>query len=238
MLQRLKPEVMFSSILWLDEIPSTQDFVKERNIPVGAVVVANRQTAGRGRLGRSWHSPEGGLYFSFSLPAGMRDEGTLPLVLAYSVCTCLESLGFMPAIKWVNDVYLRGKKLCGVLTERLKDRIVAGIGININQESFPQELDAISLKMVSGRSFDRVDFLLKLLDFMEKDLLRLSESGFSQFREEIQSRLLFVGSEVVLYTPQPVAGILQGIGEDGSLLLLTSEGTKSFSVGEVTLRPV
>lgn len=229
---------MFFSIIWLDEVSSTQDFVKERSVPVGVVVVANRQTAGRGRLGRSWHSPEGGLYFSFSLPAGIRDERTLPLVLALSVCRHLESLGFLPAIKWVNDVYLRGKKLCGVLTERLKDRIVVGIGINLNQESFPEGLDAVSLKMVSGKGFDRVDFLLHLLDFIEKDLLVLSEVGFSPFREEVQRRLLFVGSEVVLYTPQPVAGILQGIGEDGSLLLLTSEGTKSFSVGDITLRSV
>lgn len=227
---------MLKSLLWLEEISSTQDFVKEKQLPVGMVVVANRQTSGRGRLGRSWHSPEGGLYFSLSLPVGTRDERTLPLVAAQSVAHYLKELGFMPAIKWVNDVYVGGKKVCGVLIERLRERIVLGVGINLNQESFPEGLDAVSLRMLSGKTYHRVDFLLELLTYLEEDLQRLQREGFGGFRKDIEERLLFKESEVILYTPEPIVGILQGIGEDGSLLLRTQEGLKAFSVGDITLR--
>ncbi|MEJ5338688.1 MAG: biotin--[acetyl-CoA-carboxylase] ligase [Aquificaceae bacterium] len=227
---------MLKSLIWLEELPSTQDFLKEKNFPEGTVVVANRQTSGRGRLGRSWHSPEGGLYFSLSLPVGIRDEMTLPLVVAHSVAHYLKKLGFMPAIKWVNDVYVGGKKVCGVLTERLRERILLGVGINLNQESFPEWIDGASLRMLSGKTYQRVDFLLELLTYLEGDLKRLQQEGFGAFRKEIEERLLFKESEVILYTPEPLVGILQGIGEDGSLLLQTQDGLKSFSVGEITLR--
>ncbi len=227
---------MLKSLLWLEEVSSTQDFVKERKLPLGTVVVANRQSSGRGRLGRVWHSSEGGLYFSFSLPAGIRDERTIPLVVAHAVAIYLRDLGFMPAIKWVNDVYVGGKKVCGVLTERLKNMLVVGVGVNLNQEGFPEGLEAVSLKMLSGRSFDKVPFLLELLGHLEMGIQLLQREGFAYFKQDIEDRLLFKDSEVVLYTPEPVVGILQGLSEDGSLILLTQEGEKSFSVGDITLR--
>lgn len=225
---------MFRSLLWLEEVSSTQDFVK--HLPTGTVVVANRQTSGRGRLGRAWHSSEGGLYFSLSLPAGLRDEKTLPLVFACSVAMHLKNLGFMPAIKWVNDVYVGGKKVCGVLVERLRERVIVGVGVNLNQEGFPEGLEAVSLRMLSGKVYDRVEFLLGLFEHLERALERLQREGFGAFRGEIEQRLLFRESEVILYTPEPNVGILQGLGEDGSLLLLTQEGLRAFSVGDITLR--
>ncbi|MFN3598694.1 MAG: biotin--[acetyl-CoA-carboxylase] ligase [Aquificaceae bacterium] len=227
---------MFSTLLWLEEVSSTQDFLKEKSLPPWSVVIANRQTRGRGRLGRQWHSQEGGLYFSFSMPQGIKDENTLPLVLSNAVADYLKSLGFMPAIKWVNDVYVQGKKLCGILTERLKDKIIVGIGINLNQESFPEDIDAISLRKIKGEIYDKVGFLLNLLDYLGKAIEKLSQKGFCAFKEDIEQRLLFKDSEVILYTQKPVVGILQGIDIDGSLLLLTQEGIKSFQVGEITLR--
>ncbi|MFN3975982.1 MAG: biotin--[acetyl-CoA-carboxylase] ligase [Aquificaceae bacterium] len=227
---------MFKILLWLEEIPSTQDFLKEKNLPLWSVVVANKQTKGRGRLGRVWHSQEGGLYFSFSLPQGIRDENTLPLVLSNALADYLKLLGFIPAIKWVNDVYLQGKKVCGVLTERLKDRIVVGMGINLNQKEFPKDIEAISLKIASGKDYDKVDFLLGLLDYIESSIERLSKEGFTAFKNVIEQRLLFKDSEVILYTPHPVVGILQGIDRDGSLLLMTQDGLRAFQVGEITLR--
>ena len=227
---------MFKSFLWLEEVSSTQQVI--RSLPHRSLVVANRQTSGRGRQGRLWHSQEGGLYLSFSLPRGIKDEGTLPLVVASSVADCLESLGFLPAIKWVNDVYLRGKKVCGVLVEGLKDRILVGIGINLNQEGFPPELEATSLRLISGKTYNKVDFLLTLLDFLSAGLNRLEKLGFQGFKDSIENRLLFKDAEVILYTPEPKVGILQGIGDDGSLLLMTQEGLKRFQVGDITLRPL
>ncbi len=225
---------MLKSLLWLEKVSSTQEIAKR--LSVGSVVVANRQTAGRGRMGRQWHSPEGGLYLSFCLFTGMRDEMTLPLVIAHSLASYIRGLGFMPAVKWVNDVYVGGKKVCGVLTERLRDKIVVGVGINLNQEDFPKDLDATSLRLISGKTFDKVDFLLGLLGQLEGDLEKLQAFGFKAFKEAIEDRLLFKDEEVVLYTPEPVVGILKGISEKGSLLLLTQEGIRSFNVGDLTLR--
>ncbi|MCS6875228.1 MAG: biotin--[acetyl-CoA-carboxylase] ligase [Aquificaceae bacterium] len=227
---------MFKSLIWLQEVGSTQDFVKEKDMPTETVVVANLQTRGRGRLGRSWHSSEGGLYFSFSLYCGFKDEDTLPLVMACAIADYLESIGFVPAIKWVNDLYLRGKKVCGVLVERLKDKLVVGIGINVNQNTFPEEIEATSLRIISGKTFDRVGMLLGLLNHIQESICRLSNHGFSAFRHEVERRLLFKDSEVILYTPEPVVGILQGVGLDGSLLLLTQDGLRSFRIGELSLR--
>lgn len=229
---------MFKSLLWLSEVTSTQAILKEGRLRPWTLVVSNKQTSGRGRLGRVWYSIEGGLYLSFSLSAGFKDERSSPLVVANAVADYLKSLGFMPAIKWVNDVYLQGKKVCGVLVEKLREQLIVGIGINLNQESFPQDLEAVSLKMILGKTFEKVDFLLGLMDHLQKNLERLMREGFSTFRKSIEDRLLFKGAEVILYTPEPVVGILEGLEEDGSLMLLTQEGLKSFQVGELTLRPL
>ncbi|MCS7171250.1 MAG: biotin--[acetyl-CoA-carboxylase] ligase [Aquificaceae bacterium] len=229
---------MFKSLLWLSEVTSTQAILKEGRLRPWTLVVSNKQTSGRGRLGRVWYSFEGGLYLSFSLSAGFKDERSSPLVVANAVADYLKSLGFMPAIKWVNDVYLQGKKVCGVLVEKLREQLIVGIGINLNQESFPQDLEAVSLKMILGKTFEKVDFLLGLMDHLQKNLERLMREGFSTFRKSIEDRLLFKGAEVILYTPEPVVGILEGLEEDGSLMLLTQEGLKSFQVGELTLRPL
>lgn len=225
---------MFERLLWLEEAGSTQDLIK--GLPPHSVVVAKRQTSGRGRMGRHWHSEVGGLYFSLSLNRGFKDEVSLPLVVAYAVGEYLKKEGLKPVIKWVNDLYLMGKKVCGVLCESSRDRLYVGVGLNLNQREFPEELEAISLSMVSGRTYREVDMLLELLDFLAGALELLKREGFRAFKEEIESMLLYRDQEVVLYTPEPVVGILKGLDKDGSLLLITHEGEKTFTVGDISLR--
>jgi BirA family biotin operon repressor/biotin-[acetyl-CoA-carboxylase] ligase len=120
-------------MLWLEETGSTQIVLKEFSFPYGTVVVANRQRDGRGRFGRRWNSEEGGLYFSFLLRAeDFKELLPLPLVVGYGVLLQIERKGFKPMLKWVNDVYILGKKVCGVLVERSKEKVVVGVGINLN----------------------------------------------------------------------------------------------------------
>ncbi|RMH06050.1 MAG: biotin--[acetyl-CoA-carboxylase] ligase [Aquificota bacterium] len=228
---------MFERIAWLEEVSSTQELLKSKPFPINTVLVAKRQTSGRGRMGRLWHSEEGGLYLSFSLPAKAKEEQTIPLVVAFGVCQYLRWEGLRPAIKWVNDVYLEGKKVCGVLAEKTKDRLIVGVGLNVNQKVFPEDVWATSMSLVSGKEYNLVDVLLRLLDFLHGALKTFFQEGFKPFKDPIEDMLLFKDQEVILYTPEPVVGIMKGIKEDGSLLLLTSEGEKSFTVGELTLRP-
>ncbi len=227
---------MLDYLLWFEELTSTQDFLKERELPVGTVVVSNRQTKGRGRHGRFWHSQEGGLYFSFLLDTDYRDSMSLPLVLGYALSEYMRAQGLVSAIKWTNDVFVKGKKIAGILVERIKKGFVCGVGVNVNQEGFPPDVQAISMFMADGVKRDRVEVLLSLLQLFEDTLKTFRSEGFVAFRELIKSRLLFLDQEVIVYAEKPVVGVLKDLAQDGSLILLTAEGELRVFSGDLTLR--
>ena len=226
-------------MLWLEETDSTQRILKESSLPFYTVVVAKRQKRGKGRKGRRWESPEGGLYFSFVLrEEDFSDLLPLPLVMGFSVVQALEDVGIKTLIKWPNDVYLSGKKLCGILTEKSSARVVVGIGWNLNQETMPESLQdiAISLRMATGRFYDPKEVLLRTLSRIYENLLIFQREGFAPFKEKVEERLLFLGQEVVIIDEKPIIGILEGIDERGFLLLKTSEGLRKVVSGDVSLR--
>ncbi|ADC88900.1 biotin/acetyl-CoA-carboxylase ligase [Thermocrinis albus DSM 14484] len=229
---------IITCVLWLEEVSSTQDVAKEKELPSGCVVVANRQLSGRGRRGRRWFSQEGGLYFSLLLrTAPIRDEQTITLVAAHAVCRFLQKEGVHASIKWVNDVYVKGKKISGALAERSKDKLILGIGINVNQGSFPEDVPAISMRMVTGKEYDKKRILLELLGFLEEDIRLLMNKGFSPFRDVIEERLLFLGEEVIVEDAGDITvGLLHHLGEDGSLVILTADGYKRILAGDVSLK--
>ena len=145
---------------------STNRVLKElarAGAPAGTVVLAHRQTAGRGRLGKSFHSPEGGLYLSLLLPPGNTPvkPQSITAAAAVAVCDALEASGICrPEIKWVNDIYLQGRKVCGILAERALNPdgsaqwIVLGLGLNLAAPAggWPRELEGIA-----GSLFDSPD---------------------------------------------------------------------------------
>jgi BirA family biotin operon repressor/biotin-[acetyl-CoA-carboxylase] ligase len=224
-------------MLWLEETGSTQNVLKEFSFPYGTVVVANRQWEGRGRFGRKWHSEEGGLYFSFLLRAeDFKGLLPLPLVVGYGVLLQVERKGFKPVLKWVNDVYISGKKVCGVLVERSKEKVVVGVGINLNQREFPSDLMATSLYMLKNEIFEKKEFLLETLEILDRVLEEFKNFGFEKFRPAIRQRLMFFGEEVIVYSQEPVVGIFEDIDQEGSLLLRTAQGLLKFNAGEVSLR--
>ncbi len=230
---------MFEHLIWLEETDSTQRLAKEGDFPPGTVVVANRQSRGRGRLGRVWESPRGGLYFSFTL----RDEpgkevSALPLVLGYSLRSAVGSFGIEAKIKWPNDIYAKGKKLAGILVERTKGRLVVGIGVNVNQGSFPHELEdsAISMRLVAGGKFDRREVLIRALDRISRDLSKFLAEGFGAFKDAVEENMVFLGERVVVISDKRVEGRLKGIDDSGRLLLDTPRGTLTFLSAQVSLR--
>ena len=231
---------MFEYMLWLRETDSTQLRVREWSLPCGSVVVADRQKEGKGRKGRRWESQEGGLYFSFVLcEEDFSNYLQLPLVCGLALSKFLDSSGFHSSIKWPNDVYIRGRKIAGILVEKMKEIIAVGVGLNVNQKELPPDLrdKATSMKIESGRTYNRREVILNLLDFLNRELRRYREEGFRKIREEIDEKLLFKDEEVVLISEKPEAGILLGIDKEGFLLLQTAEGVKNIPAGEVSLRP-
>ena len=169
---------------WHAVCGSTSDLAAERaraGAPAGLVVGADAQTEGRGRLGRSWHSPAGeNLYFSLLVrPARAAAEiPPLTLLAGAAVARAVETLGVAPRLKWPNDVQLdatdRRRKLAGVLTEMASagervEHVVVGIGINVNATAFPAELGdrATSLRLATGQPVDRARVLAAVLNAFE-----------------------------------------------------------------------
>jgi len=226
------------SIVWLSEVDSTQEVLKKSNYPAGTVIAALRQKRGRGRFGRRWISSEGGLYFSLLLED--KDIGNiepLPLIIGCAVSDFLEYEGITTAIKWPNDVYHVGKKISGVLVEKIGWRLIIGIGINVNQESFPEGIEAVSMKIAKGRSFNLSEVLLNCLKFIEGNLETYKREGFESIRKSIEEKLLYKGSEIIVNSEPPLIGILEGLSPRGNLRVLTSEGIKEIVCGEFSLRP-
>jgi len=220
-------------------VDSTQNRVKEPDFPFFVPLVARAQTAGRGRLGRRWYSPPGkGLYLSVKFPKGFFPEGDLgclSLVVGLSVSRTVDAYA-LSGIKWPNDVYLRGKKVAGILTEVSGPSVVVGIGVNLNEERFPPELAplATSIYRETQQRVDPDEFLELLLENLSEDLRRFREEGFKPFVEPINRKLVWKGRRVLVDNER---GRLLGVNSKGWIVLRTCYGkVKEFPAGEVSLR--
>ena len=206
--------------------------------PHGLVILADRQTAGRGRRGRTWHSPpQGNLYFSvIVVPRSGATRITpwltwVPLLSALAGADCLsQQTGLAVSVKWPNDLLIHDKKVGGILCEQTTTSertmaIIIGIGLNINAplSTFPEELQqgATTLAAEAGQEFDRVAILADLLLRLEQRLDRLFLEGPAGMLEEFTQRCSTVGKtvRVTLEEKGIVQGIAESIGPDGCLRL-------------------
>ncbi len=218
----------------------------------GTVVVADAQSAGKGRRGRGWESPAGeNIYMSILLrPDCLPDRAPmLTLVMAYSVAKVLKELGFLDVqIKWPNDLVLSGKKICGILTEmQLKDTeidyVVVGVGINVNTSKFPEELKdtATSLYLESGIVSDRETLVEAIVEYFDEAYCQFLETqDLSFLREAYNDMLVNVGREVRVLEPRnEYIAYAQGINASGELLVRTAAGEeKRIYAGEVSVRGI
>jgi BirA family biotin operon repressor/biotin-[acetyl-CoA-carboxylase] ligase len=173
-------------VVWLETTGSTMAAAARlaaSGCQDGTAVVAEEQTAGQGRHGRRWHSERSsGLYVSIVMRPELPPESLLTLTLALGLATqeaILRATGISCGLKWPNDILACGKKCAGILTRRTGAAVIAGIGVNVNQESFPADLRglATSLKMVSGHVESREDILVQLLLSVEEYSKLLHEQG-------------------------------------------------------------
>lgn len=208
------------------------------------VVVADTQRAGRGRGGSAWHSPPGvGLWMSVLLPSarGMEGPPLAPILAGVAVSRAVRELvsGARPRIKWPNDVYLEGRKVCGILCEDADGRgIVAGIGVNVGQtpDDFPPALRgrAGSLRMASGRELSRRELTAGLLAQLRELCAPEPRALDGSLSREIEALDLLRGRPV--RTDGGVVGRAAGIAGDGSLVVETAAGgTRRLVAGGVRL---
>jgi BirA family biotin operon repressor/biotin-[acetyl-CoA-carboxylase] ligase len=208
------------SELWLDAIDSTSDFLRRDPQPPGTVVVARRQTRGRGRRGQRWESTEGeSLTFSLAMPpqpAG--DIGSiLGLAAGLGVAEGLEGMGYAPAIKWPNDLLIDSRKVAGILVEVVNGRPILGVGLNLNQSRFDPGLGAISLRQADGRSWTPEAVLPRL---MPRILDRCEDARHrrGQVLDEIGRRCALGGRRIGLVSGgRHWIGIARGLGPEGAL---------------------
>lgn len=227
-------------------VPSTQDEVKDRaarGVPEGLIVVADRQAAGRGRRGRVWSSPAGGLWYSLLLRPSTPPHRapSLALVAALDWAETLRRRGVPAGVKWPNDVWADGKKIAGILTEMAlePDRVlwmVLGVGINVNNRAptLPETATA-SVRDWTG-PVSRGDLLSDWLGRFARSYARHDRAGFAPFQRAYNARSVLNGRWVTGVGPDgPVRGRALGVDADGRLRLAVGRRTVSVLGGDVSL---
>ncbi len=237
----------------LDEASSSNALLLQRAARGGAsgtLLAVEWQSAGRGRLGRTWHSSLGdALTFSllWRFDAGLAALSGLSLAVGVAMIRALRELGVPEAgLKWPNDVLLDGGKLAGILIEAQGDMlgpsaVVIGIGINLRQSDALHERagQAVSALDSLGRQVPERNLMLGVSSRHLVQVLRgFAQHGFAPLRAEWEGYHVFQGRSVRLLLPDgsQVPGIAVGVADDGALRLVTGEGERLFSVGEVSLR--
>ena len=230
----------------LNEIDSTNEEARRQAnaaLPTPALIIASSQTNGRGRMGRSFHSPaESGLYMSYLAPAKQSIEDTVRLTTAAAVATALaieEIYGIKAEIKWVNDILVNAKKVCGILCESFRAEngerfAVIGIGVNISTTDFPEELRdrAASLSDNSNKKYALASALLKRLDAFYQNPKDTKIMTVYKERSAVLGRRvrLISGGDETLATATDIE-------DDGTLCVTLDSGeTRKIHSGEITLR--
>lgn len=243
-----------NEIFYFDSIDSTNTKAKElaeEGYPSGVLVVANQQTAGKGRRGRTWISPHGtDIYMTLMLKPDIYpgNASMLTLVAALAMAKGIKrATGEDVQIKWPNDIVLNGKKICGILTEMSGqfdciNHIVIGIGVNVHNETFEGEIadTASSLLLECGRHFHRAEIIEAFLEEFEKAYaVFLETEDITGLQKEYNALLVNIGRQVHVLDPkEPFDGKAMGVTNKGELIVDTWESRKLVSSGEVSVRGI
>jgi BirA family biotin operon repressor/biotin-[acetyl-CoA-carboxylase] ligase len=238
---------------YFEELESTQQTAAElaaRGALNGEVVIAEQQTAGRGRMGRRWHSPPGvNFYGTFILRPEMpvAEAALLSLVAGVAVAETMEMVApRIVALKWPNDVWLGGRKAGGMIAEAVTDSrhrlvcVLLGIGLNLNlaPEDIPAELRnrATSVMAATGRPCDRVELAGELFSRLESRYMETLSGGFAAVRPVWERYSALTGRQVtVVDGPSRIAGTVRGIGPDGALLIEAEGRVVRVLAGDVSI---
>lgn len=241
------------NVIYLDEVTSTNDYLKNlasNGAKEGTVVIANSQTAGKGRLGRSFYSPENnGIYMSYLYrpTAPLNELTSLTARVAVAVCGAIQKTCVVDCkIKWVNDLLINGKKVCGILTELsvvgetlYAEYAAVGIGINVNnpKSDFKGELKdkATSIKVETEKEHSRAKLIAEII----KNLKTLFDVPMSECLSMYRKLLINTNREAVFdYQGKQTVGVVLGIDDDFSLLVKVDNKIVKLTSGVVSIRGV
>lgn len=254
-MEKLETHWMGKELYSYSKVGSTNVVAKEKLQEGGAnglLVIAQGQSDGRGRRGRNWQSPKGeAAYMTLGLKPDFPPDKSamLTLVMAYAVVQAMMEVTNLPClIKWPNDIVVNKKKVCGILTEMNmgKDRnyhIVIGVGINTNQQKFPEEIEKIatSLSLEKGETIENEEIIAKILKYFEEAYeIFQKEQSLSFIQKRYNELLVNCKQEVVVLEPKgSYEGIAEGIDANGELLVRKKNGelVKVYA-GEVSVRGI
>lgn len=247
---KLDTEYIGRTFIYAEELPSTNTFLMDRNNGYnenGTVVLAEKQTTGRGRKDRVWYSaPDSNLTFSILLTKDKfltNNSNLINFAASLSVAVSIENLfQIKTELKWPNDVLLEGKKTSGILIESTSqgnniERFVIGIGLNVNQTSFQGTFNypPTSIRNELGRNVDRERLLAEILNNFELLLERIKKNKVEVINDW-KAKCKMIGEKIsVVENELEKFGIFYDIDEDGFLLLKTRDGIEKVHFGDVSL---
>lgn len=248
-------EWVAKEVLYFDTIDSTNTKAQElaeKGYPSGTLVVADKQESGKGRRGRSWVSPSGtGIFMTLMIKPDINPNNAsmLTLVAALAVAKAITSVtGEEAMIKWPNDIVVNSKKVCGILTEMNAqfdyiNHIVVGIGINVHNESFPEEISQMASSLMieaGGKRFHRAQIIAETMSYFEQyyDTFLKTQDLSALVREYDELVVNRNKSVRVLDPKEPFDGKAMGITPKGELIVDTWESRKLVSSGEVSVRGI
>ena len=248
----LETSTIGKKIVVLPNVDSTNDEVKRRasaGEPEGLVVIAEHQSAGKGRFGRIWSSDSGGVYFTVLVRPELPPSDIASVTLAAGLAVCLairEYTGLDAKIKWPNDIIIGRKKLCGILTEMSAqsdriDFIAIGIGINVNHTFFPEEIKskATSLYLETGERIDRNSFMRCVIKKLDTVLSSFFVSVSLDDEKLFEGLCATIGRSVTVQrNGEELSGIAEGITGSGELIIKSHDKKTVIGSGEVTVQGI
>lgn len=238
---------MGKNLVYVPECHSTNtlgsELCQRASTAEGTTIITDNQTMGRGQRGNSWHSdPHKNLTFSFVLkPSFLKpvDQFNLTITISLALRDFLtHRIAGEVKIKWPNDILVNDKKLCGILIENILTGntiqcSVAGIGLNVNQDSFAVE-SASSMKVIAGHDFNLPDELSVLFEFLERRYLQLRSGKLTNLKNDYLNSLYGKGEERrFLVATDEIMGVIEGVNQQGKLLVTTGGDTKSYDLKEI-----
>lgn len=251
-LSELNTKFIGKNIEYFSEVPSTNDTAKSLSSTAqdGTLIITEKQAGGKGRLGRIWSSPSGGIWMSLLLKPTIEpiQANKITQITAAALINCLSDIGINGKIKWPNDIYINGKKAVGILTEMKCDMevvhyLVVGIGINVNlnAEDFPEDVlkTATSLKIEFDKEFNRTEIITKFLkEFEELYLSFVNDNKLDKVVDICKKNSIILDKDAYLVrgnTKEKVHCI--GINDQGELMVRDEKGNvKAVISGEITFR--
>lgn len=214
------------NVEYFNKINSTSTYAREIFNGSPLLVCASMQTKGRGRQGKSFYSPKKGLYFTLALPKEYNFTH-LTALCGVSVCKAIESLtDLKPEIKWVNDIYVNNKKVCGILAEAVNEGVIIGIGINLKTNKFPDEIANIAGSL--NKRISKTKLILEIVN----NILNIKD-----FKDYYKEHSCVLGKKIFfIENNEKYEAFAEDIDENFGLVVRMGENIKTLSSGEISLR--